>query len=80
MEKQNKSVPEIVLGAISGLIMIVCILVYIILGVTLNFWHPGWLIIVSGALGVAIINIVTNLIRDIKALKEDEKKEQEKKD
>lgn len=77
MEKKEKTVASVVLGAISGIIMIVCILVYIILGVIIGFWHPGWLIIVGGALCVAIVNIIANLFNDIKELKSHENKQED---
>lgn len=72
-ENENKTVAQVICGAICGSLMIVCILVYIILGVTLKFWHPGWIIIVAGGLTCGIVGIVTNTISDLKRIKNEEK-------
>lgn len=65
--EENKTVAQIITGAICGTVMIVCALVYVILGITLpNFWHPGWLIMFGGAMTCAIVGIVTNTVADLK--------------
>ncbi len=75
MEKTKKTISKVVCDAISGIVMMLCILVYVVLGITIGFWHPGWLIIVGGAISVAILNIVANLVSDIKQIKSQENKE-----
>lgn len=78
MSNQNKpkTVAEVITGAICGSLMIVCILVYVILGITINFWHPGWLIMLAGGLTCGIVGIVTNTIADLKEIKKKENKEE----
>ncbi len=69
--EKKKTLANVVSEALSGIIMIICVLVYLILGFTINFWHPGWLIIVGGALSVGIMNIIVNAVNDAKNLKKD---------
>ena len=76
--QENKTVAQIITGAICGTVMIICALVYVILGITLpNFWHPGWLIMFAGGMTCGIVGIVTNTVSDLKQAK---KREQENKD
>ncbi len=46
--------------------MLTSILVYLILGFVLNWWHPGWIIVVAAAFGCAITSIITNLTIELK--------------
>ncbi len=71
-ENQQKTVAQVITGAICGSLMIVCTLVYVILGITLNFWHPGWLIMLAGGLTCGIVGIVTNTVADLKEIKKKE--------
>lgn len=57
--------------------MIICSLVYLIVGFTVGAWHPYWLIIVAGALFVGIMNIVAGLVKDVKQIKANENKKEE---
>ncbi len=80
MSKENKTKAEIIGGACCGILMLVCVIVYLILGMTLNFWHPGWLIPACGGISCGIIGIVSGTISDLKKLKnshDDEKKEED---
>lgn len=42
-------------GAICGIVMLVCIIAYLILGAFFSMWHPFWIIIVAGAFVCGII-------------------------
>jgi len=75
--QKRKTLSNIISEALSGIIMIVCVLVYLILGFTINFWHPGWIIIVGGALSVGILNIILNAVNEAKNLKKEEKENEE---
>ncbi len=75
--EKRKTLTNIISEALSGIIMIVCVLIYLILGFTINFWHPGWIIIVGGGLSVGILNIILNAVHDAKNLKKDEKEKTE---
>lgn len=55
---------------ISGSLLLLSVLVYIILGVTIAWWHPGWIIIAATALADGIISLVVNLIGTLKYPKE----------
>lgn len=74
-ENEKKTVAQVVSSAVCGTIMILCVLVYVILGITLNFWHPGWIIMVAGGLTCGIVGIITNTIADLKQIKKEENKE-----
>lgn len=45
-------------GAICGVIMLLCIITYLILGVFFSLWNPFWLIIVIGAFVCTVIGTV----------------------
>ncbi len=79
MEKKDKqkTIAEVVCGALSGIIMIICVLVYLIVGFTVGAWHPYWLIIVGGGLFTAIMNIIAGLVKDVKQIKANENKKDE---
>ena len=49
-------------GSICGIIMLLCIAVYLLLGAFLNLWHPLWVIVVAGALLCAIIPLIIDII------------------
>ncbi len=74
-ENEKKTIAQVVSGAVCGTIMILCALVYVILGITLNFWHPGWIIMFAGGLTCGIVGIITNTIADLKQIKKEENKE-----
>ena len=57
---------KLIVDALCGIIMLTCIMTYLILGFVINWWHPGWLIIVCGAFVTAIMSIITNLVLDLK--------------
>lgn len=80
-EKNVKTMAEVISGAICGVLMMVCVITYIVLGVTLNFWHPGWIILVAGGIFCGIISLVCNTIEDVKRIRKQEAQEtQEKQD
>lgn len=64
MEERTKA--EIVCDAICGLIMLVSVAVFVIVGICTDEWHPTWLITVIGAVVCGIISIVCNAVVGIK--------------
>ena len=48
-------------GGVCGIVMLVCIITYLIIGVTLNLWHPYWIICACGGLTCGVIGSVGNL-------------------
>ncbi len=76
-KEKQKTIAEVVCGALSGVIMILCVLAYLIVGFTVGVWHPYWLIIVGGGLFTAIMNIVAGLVKDVKQIKANENKKDE---
>lgn len=73
MEEKNKTKIQIISDAICGIIMILAIVSYIIVGFLFT-WHPTWLIVAVSALVCAIIGIVSNTINDYRKLQEKNEK------
>lgn len=48
-------------GAICGILMLVCIIVYLPLGAFLSLWHPCWIILAGGAVCCGIIGALGSL-------------------
>lgn len=71
---------RIITDAINGGLILLSILVYIILGLTIDWWHPGWILIVGTILVVGIVAIVSDAVVKVKRLEEnkDENKPEEK--
>ena len=68
----RKTKAQIIGDACCGILMLVSIIVYFILGMTINFWHPGWLIPASAAMFCGVIGIITNTITTLKKVDKQE--------
>lgn len=64
---------KIISDTICGSLMLISILVYVILGVTIAWWHPGWIIIVSAAVADGVISLITNMVSALKYPEQDQK-------
>lgn len=73
MANSNETKAQIIGGAICGSLMIVSIAIYLILGITINFWHPGWLLPACSGLACGVVGIVTNTVSKLNNLKAEEK-------
>lgn len=65
MAKNNNpkaSKVKLICDTICGALMLISILVYVVLGITISWWHPGWVIIVGAAIADGIISLISNLI------------------
>ena len=69
MSEQRKSKIQIIGGAVCGCLMIVSIAIYLFLGITIGFWHPGWLIPASAALACGVVGIVCDTITKLNLIK-----------
>lgn len=49
-------------GAVCGVIMISCIIVYLLCGAFLNLWHPLWIILPAGAFTCGLIAIIVEIV------------------
>lgn len=67
MGKRIKSKTSIILDACCGILMLVCIMAYVLIGIIAKVWHPTWIIVVAGAFVCAIIGIVKDTIANIKS-------------
>lgn len=77
-DKRQRSMAQVISGAVCGILMLVSIVVYLVLGLTLNFWHPGWVIIVGSGVLCGIIEIISDTVDNVKKIKET--KENDKKE
>lgn len=68
MANEQKTKVQIICDAVCGIIMLLSIVIYLIIGFVTNIWHPSWISIVVGAVLSGIISIVANSISDIKKL------------
>lgn len=62
--KRNKA--KIITEAVSGLIFILSVVVYLIIGFVTDKWHPWWLVIICGIVLAAIVDILVNMIAELK--------------
>ena len=63
---ENKTKEQIICEAVCGILMLLSVIVYILIGFLANLWHPGWLVIVCSALVCGIINCISNLVINLK--------------
>jgi transcriptional regulator with XRE-family HTH domain len=52
-------------GSVCSVIMILCTLIFLLLGFLGNHWHPGWIVFVIGAFACAISSVSADLINSI---------------
>lgn len=64
MKEKTKS--QIILDRLCGILMLLSIIAYLIVGFTTKIWHPTWLIIVCTALVCGIIGVISNTITNLK--------------
>ena len=78
MYKKDKR--QVLCDAVCGVLILLSILVYILLGVLDGNWHPGWLIVVCTGLICAVISICVStyvrLERERKAEERDRSNEE----
>ena len=70
MGKKVKSKTSIVLDACCGILMLLCIMAYVLIGIIAKVWHPTWIIVVAGAFVCAVIGIVKDTIASLKSVDE----------
>ena len=70
--KENKSKAQVISEAICGAIMLIAILAYVLLGIFAGFWHPGWIILVAGAVVCGITSLIVNTVYDLKNINKKE--------
>lgn len=80
MNNQKETKAQIIGGAICGCLMILSVIVYLIVGLTTNLWHPCWLIPACSGLTCGIIGVVTNTIAKLNNIKNDDQNTEKKQD
>ncbi len=77
-EKRTKA--KIICDAICGLLMLVAVAVYVVVGICSNVWHPTWVIIVGAAIVCGVIGIVCDTVSNIKKVEEQPNVQEQKDD
>ena len=62
-------------GAACGLIMLICLIIYLPLGAILNLWHPCWAILVVGGFLCAVVGTFGKIGVYKNSMRNDQKKE-----
>lgn len=73
-----KNKTKVIIDAICGSLIMLSILLYIILGLAVKWWHPGWVIIVGTIIVVSIISIITNAVVEVNKTPQDKTPEEKK--
>lgn len=73
----KRSKAKIISEAVSGIIFILSVIVYLIIGFVTNAWHPWWIVIVCGIVLAGIVEILINMIADLKQADKADKTEKE---
>lgn len=58
----SRSKLRIVTDAVSGVLFLLSILVYVLVGVFTGVWHPTWVILLCSAITCSIISIITGAV------------------
>ena len=56
----KKSKAQIICAAICGILMLASILVFILVGIFANIWHPTWIVIPCSGIVCGIVSISIN--------------------
>lgn len=56
----KKSKAQIICDAICGILMLASILVFILVGIFANIWHPTWIVIPCSGIVCGIVSISIN--------------------
>ncbi len=67
MDEKKQSKTSIILDAVCGILMILCTLVYLMIGFIAHIWHPTWVIFVAGGIVCAIIGIIKDTVEKLKS-------------
>lgn len=46
--------------------VLLSVFVYLLLGIVINWWNPGWVIVVATAIVSAKLSVLTNMIVELK--------------
>ncbi len=71
MSNQKETKAQIIGGAVCAALMLVSVAIYLILGITLNLWHPGWLLPACSGIACGIVATVSNTISKLNNLKKE---------
>ena len=66
---------KMISDAICGILILVSILTYILIGVFTRTWHPTWVIILITMVFCSVVTIIVNTFNKVKNNKTDKNKE-----
>lgn len=66
----RKSKAQILCDAICGILMLLSILVFILIGIFVDVWHPTWIIIPCTGIVCGIVSIIIGAYSNLKATNE----------
>lgn len=76
MFKRSKA--QIISDAVCGILMLVSLLVFILVGIFAHIWHPTWIVIPCSGLVCGIVSIIVNTYTTLHRKDEKEVKKAEK--
>lgn len=71
----NNAKAQIIVNAICGILMLLSISTYLLLGLIFSLWHPYWIIIAISAMVCGVISIIVNTTVELKDLKQEQSKQ-----
>ena len=66
----KKSKAQIISDAICGVVMLLSVLVFLLIGILAGIWHPTWIIIPSSGILCGVISIIVNTYSNLKNIEE----------
>ncbi len=70
---KKRSKVKTICSAITGIICMLSVIVYLIVGLCTKMWHPMWMIIVCSVAAAAIIDIIANTVTKLQEQDDDDK-------
>ena len=75
--EERKTKEKVICDAVCGLVMLMCVMAYLIIGIFTNQWHPYWIIPACGGIVCAVVSLVFNTIANVKEIDKQNKNSQE---
>lgn len=71
----KKTKAQVITDAFCGVLMLLSILAYVLVGIFAKLWHPTWIIVICAVVTCGVVSICVNTYASLH--KEDENKETE---
>ena len=76
MYKRTKG--QVISDALCGILMLISVLVFILVGILAHIWHPTWIVMPCTGIVCGIISIAVNTYANLTRKEDTEKKKEEK--